>query len=69
MKTQTYTSTVGELNEELRRQREINAELLEALQMAHSLLEALRQQHPRSPDDDSFDVLQFVSAAIAKATH
>lgn len=31
MQAKTYTATVSELNEELRRQREMNAELLEAL--------------------------------------
>lgn len=57
----------AELTEEVRYLHGRNAELLEALQMASSVLEALRQKHPRSPDDDSFDVLQFVRTVIAKA--
>lgn len=32
MEAKTYTDAVSELNEELRRQREINAELLEAIE-------------------------------------
>lgn len=36
MKAKTYTDAVGELNEELRRERELNAELLEALKLLYA---------------------------------
>lgn len=59
MNTKTYTDAVSELNEELRRQREINAELLKALQ---AVLDA------DAHSEDAITAFQAARAAIAKAT-
>jgi hypothetical protein len=48
---------------ELHAQRD---ELLEALELAMPALEAMRKQWPRSPHDDSLDVVEVAIAAIAK---
>lgn len=59
---------MNDLREQLRRQREINAELLGGLKLALHVLELVREKHPRCPDDDSFDALEFIRSTIAKAS-
>lgn len=42
-------------------------ELLEALKLAMPALESMRQQWPRSPHDDSVDVVEVCRSATTKA--
>ena len=60
-----YGTLIGTVDPDIERQ---HAVMLEALTLALPALEAMRQQWPRSPHDDSVDVVELCRSAIAAAT-